>query len=284
MAKYKIFATIDENNSFWVVIDNGIFLRNPTEEDLRRAKVRYYNKTNICPWCRKDDNITDKSILYPKNARQFSIDGENIWFCEIHGCRYRYNPDSINDDTQKPTHTKLNIVSDEEIRYYYRENIPVEQRFWKKVIKKGNDECWLWTGSINSSEYKYGRIGVNGKNELAHRVSWILTYGNIPEEMNVLHKCDNPQCVNPNHLFLGTHQDNMDDMINKGRDNHDPEDNGCAKLTWDMVRDIRKIYDIDPEIKRYGKWHNLILANDYGISEGQVGRILNNKSWQSSNK
>lgn len=98
--------------------------------------------------------------------------------------------------------------------------------------------------------------------------------------MNVLHKCDNPQCVNPDHLFLGTHQDNMDDIISKCRDNHDPEDNGHAKLTWDIVGEIRKRYDTDPEIKKYGKY-NPILSDDYEISESQIGRILNNKSWNS---
>ena len=68
MIKYKIKVSIDEkNNSFWIVVDDGRFIRNPTQDDLKCAKITYYSKDNICPRCREENTITDKSILYPKN-------------------------------------------------------------------------------------------------------------------------------------------------------------------------------------------------------------------------
>ena len=93
-------------------------------------------------------------------------------------------------------------------------SIPVEERFWKFVDK--STDCWIWRGA---SEGRYGLIGIGGSGNMdyAHRVSWKLNFGNIPSGLFVLHKCDNSLCVNPSHLFLGTHQDNMDDMKRKGR-------------------------------------------------------------------
>lgn len=88
---------------------------------------------------------------------------------------------------------------------------PLEIKFWKKVDRRGPDECWKWTGAINQAGY-----GAFGNNH-AHRTSYEITYGPIPDGLFILHKCDNPPCVNPNHLFVGTHQDNMRDMISKGR-------------------------------------------------------------------
>lgn len=89
MTKYKISLSLDEKNYFWIVVDNGILIRYPTKEDLKRTKLLTYNKTNICPICRKENNITDKSILYPKNTRKFNIGGELIWYCERHSGIYR---------------------------------------------------------------------------------------------------------------------------------------------------------------------------------------------------
>ena len=77
--------------------------------------------------------------------------------------------------------------------------------------------CWLWTGSCMANGY--GQIGYKGKNAYAHRVSWILHIGPIEPGMHVLHRCDVKNCVNPNHLFVGTADDNMKDMISKGRQN-----------------------------------------------------------------
>lgn len=86
-------------------------------------------------------------------------------------------------------------------------------RFWVNVVK--TDGCWIWTGNFNA--FGYGRIGNNGKRELAHRFSWVLHYGPIPKGLIVCHHCDNTACVRPDHLFIGTQQDNMDDMISKNR-------------------------------------------------------------------
>lgn len=113
------------------------------------------------------------------------------------------------------------------------------EKFWPKVDKSGPNGCWIWTGALFSDTGR-GEFGINGIVHLAHRVSWELTYGPIPESdaskygtLYVLHKCDNPPCVNPDHLFLGTGKENIHDMIHKGR-------SGNSNLKPDDVRDIRR--------------------------------------------
>lgn len=86
------------------------------------------------------------------------------------------------------------------------------QRFYEKILF---DNCWLWQASIRTSGY--GAFNIGGKNCYAHRISYEIHVGEISENLHVLHSCDNRKCVNPKHLFLGTHQDNMLDMKNKGR-------------------------------------------------------------------
>lgn len=88
-------------------------------------------------------------------------------------------------------------------------------RFWKKVSFYSYPKCWIWNGAIDVCGY--GRFLFAGKNTNAHRVSWILYHGSIPDGLCVLHHCDNPRCVNPDHLFLGTHTENMEDMLSKHR-------------------------------------------------------------------
>ncbi len=107
--------------------------------------------------------------------------------------------------------------------------ISIEDKFWSKVDRVDDrNSCWLWMGSRYTHRYKrdiktYGlwRTGNQRKgtkqDEAAHRASYRFTYGAIPNNLNVLHKCDNPQCVRPSHLFLGTQADNVKDMVNKGR-------------------------------------------------------------------
>jgi hypothetical protein len=95
--------------------------------------------------------------------------------------------------------------------------LAIEQRFLPKVRKRRNG-CHEWVACCSTNGY--GVFRLNGKNVPAHRISWVLTYGEIQNNMQVLHKCDNPLCVNPNHLFLGTQKDNVIDMYAKKRDKY----------------------------------------------------------------
>jgi HNH endonuclease len=93
---------------------------------------------------------------------------------------------------------------------------PLTERFWEKVEK--TDDCWLWLGNLNGNGYGYTKLEApSRRNELAHRISWTLHFGPIPEGLFVCHHCDTPPCVRPDHLFLGTHSDNMKDMWRKDR-------------------------------------------------------------------
>lgn len=104
-------------------------------------------------------------------------------------------------------------------------DLSTENRFWQKVQKAGPDDCWIWQGAQTSGKGRqsdinlspYGEFKLNGKVERAHRVAWLLTFGEIPETKEACHTCDNRLCCNPTHLFLGTHLENMKDMFRKGR-------------------------------------------------------------------
>lgn len=97
--------------------------------------------------------------------------------------------------------------------------VPLEKRFWRYVDK--TDTCWNWVGHLNSCGYGMIRPGGSIKEKIgSHRAVWFLTFGELPDTLCILHKCDNRRCVNPEHLFLGSIQDNVDDMRRKGRDNY----------------------------------------------------------------
>lgn len=153
-----------------------------------------------------------------------------------------------------------------------RKDVPVEERFWEKVDKKGIDDCWNWIGSTNKNGY--GTFIFNGKVELSHRVSWIIHNGSILDNMNVLHDCDNPSCVNCNHLFLGTHKDNMRDMFNKNRHHIDKkgEKNNSAKLTESQVIEIRNLAATTNLTRKQ-------IAGKYNISYSTAANIIKRKRW-----
>lgn len=127
-----------------------------------------------------------------------------------------------------------------------------ESAFWSKAEVKSNG-CWEWNRYLN--EDGYGYLSFRGARTFANRAAWILTHGEIPSGKFVLHKCDNPPCINPKHLFLGTHQDNMDDMAKKGRRYH--------KVTQEMRVIIES--QIHPTTE---------LAKRFGISERTVRLYL----------
>lgn len=146
-----------------------------------------------------------------------------------------------------------------------------EQIFWSKV--RQSDGCWEWTGALNG-ERGYGVGCFDGKTKGAHRYSYELHNGPIPDGLFVCHRCDNRKCVNPDHLFLGTHQDNMDDMVAKGRDVgmfKSGERNPGAKLTADDVQRLRELAATGVS--------RIELAADFGISLTQVGKILRGEKW-----
>lgn len=104
-------------------------------------------------------------------------------------------------------------------------DLPDETKFWQRVKVSGQYDCWIWQGATRGNNgMMYGVLYANKKLVSAHRYSWVLANGEIPESDTqdyrgncVCHSCDNPLCVNPNHLFLGTHLDNMHDKVSKGR-------------------------------------------------------------------
>lgn len=126
--------------------------------------------------------------------------------------------------------------------------------------------CREWTGTFFNSGY--GSACVEYKTYLAHRLAYLTFVGPIGQN-KVCHSCDNPKCINPSHLFLGSQQDNMDDKVKKGRQ-HKPKGilHGMAKLSEETVR----------EIKASNK-KNWELAEKYGIDSAQISRIRNNKAW-----
>lgn len=153
-------------------------------------------------------------------------------------------------------------------RSRYGFSTTIEERFWAKVSITGGDDCWNWNGCKLPSGY--GIIG-RGTGQVpigAHVVSWIIHNGSFAPGLSVCHKCDNRSCVNPNHLFLGTQQDNLKDMRSKGRQVKG-EKHGLAKLSEDDVRAIRGSNETQAR-----------LAAHFGVNQSCISKIQLGKRWK----
>jgi hypothetical protein len=148
-----------------------------------------------------------------------------------------------------------------------RIGMTMEDRFWEKV-KKGNG-CWEWQGAL-SKQWQYGMFRVNAARPTvkAHRVSWEINVGQIPEGVNVLHKCDNPKCVRPDHLFLGTIGDNNQDMTLKER-------HGRMLFTHEQVRQIREL-----KKARGRSLSHQMIADQFGVSKSTITHMLTGRNWK----
>ena len=155
------------------------------------------------------------------------------------------------------------------------DHVPLEEKFWKEVDKNGasvtsiGTPCWLWTGYAPKG---YGRVWLNGRNERAHRAAWIMANGPIPNDLLVLHRCDTTLCVNVGHLFLGTHIDNVEDCIRKGRrkqGDHKGERHAKAKFTNADILEIRADSRSHVEV-----------AKERDVDRSTICDIRNRKTWR----
>jgi hypothetical protein len=147
-------------------------------------------------------------------------------------------------------------------------------RFWAKISVRGPDECWPWKGHLNKDGYGTFRTNKPRRKVYAHRVAYEIEHGESPAGMLVRHSCDNPPCCNARHLLAGTHQDNSDDKISRGRDRHAEqagELNRNAVLTEDSVRLIRQMI-------AQGRT-NVSLAKEFGVTHQMVSLIRRGKNW-----
>lgn len=144
----------------------------------------------------------------------------------------------------------------------------LEQRFWEKVDRGNVGECWEWQAARGTKGY--GQFWNGEYMDHAHRISYALDVRE-PGDLHVLHTCDNPPCVNPNHLYLGTNSDNQKDAFERGQKTHIGEQNPSAKLTKDDVIDIKEMLD--------GSASYSDVMDEYDIGKTAVGQIARGETW-----
>ena len=155
---------------------------------------------------------------------------------------------------------------------YKRENLTPEDKFWKCVKKDSNPNgCWVWTGTKDQRGYGLFRLGRKYRQK-AHRQSWFLKHGEMPT-LNVLHKCDNPSCVNPSHLELGTHQENMRQAVERNRFGRG-EQCSWARLSEDDVKEIKSLFQANENKRKIAKQFNVSLSAIWHIYYGKTWKHI----------
>lgn len=154
--------------------------------------------------------------------------------------------------------------------YFRKKGRSVEERFYNFISPEPNSGCWLWLGPLSGSGY--GRMTINKKGVQAHRVAWEINNGKIPDGLFACHTCDVRCCVNPAHLFLGTQSDNLQDMVNKKRDNpRRGERHGKARFSETQIAAIRA------DMRSLAQ-----IASEYGVDKQYIHRIKKGKHWRHS--
>ena len=148
-------------------------------------------------------------------------------------------------------------------------SLSVTERYFQKVQMAGPDDCWEWTAV--TTDAGYGQLWVGSGMQLAHRLAYEWWVGPIPDGLFVCHRCDNRACVNPNHLFLGTQEDNLRDAAQKGRTSRG-ERHHSAVLTDEKVREIRARSAAGESYAR--------IAQEYGVAETTVSRVARGLRWK----
>lgn len=189
------------------------------------------------------------------------------------GCKTFHSRAAFPKDSSRYDGLSMKCSSFINAAYVPRTRVPAEQRFWSYVSK--GDGCWEWTGSL--TDRGYGQFRGPCKSRRAHVASFMLHFGEVPSGMIVCHRCDNPRCVRPDHLYAGTHADNAHDRENRGRSNHVstpmPGDaNPAAKLDWETVRAIRRDRKAGRSLRQ--------IAAVFGVCVSQVRNIVAGKCWK----
>lgn len=187
------------------------------------------------------------------------------------GCGPRPQPDrrpeSAHNAHSRPQKALNRILSDPAGHWMLHLN------FWHSVAISGEDECWLWRGAMSANGYGSFRTG-RRVSDGAHRVAYALFNRTHPDGLHVCHKCDNPRCVNPRHLFLGTRSDNMQDKVRKGRarsGNQKGENNPRSKLTADQAEQVKQLITSGRT--------NTEIAKQFGVSHTLISAIRRGKAW-----
>jgi hypothetical protein len=146
-------------------------------------------------------------------------------------------------------------------------------RFWARAIPEPNSGCWLWTGRVDGKGY--GMFMIDSSNRRAHRLALSFSGVDVPHDRIVCHRCDNPPCVNPEHLYVGTDRDNVNDRESRkrgGGPKRRGEGNGRAKLTQAQVEEIRALFETGLHTK-------VALGKRFGVSDAQIGYIVRRLQW-----
>ena len=164
-----------------------------------------------------------------------------------------------------------------------KSELTFEERFWAKVDKRDDNECWPWKGAKSKTGHGNMYHPDWKRAQPAYRISYEINKGIITEGKHILHSCDNGNCVNPNHLREGTHQENMKDMFDRNRNFPIPhycgENHGMSKLTSEQVRQIKD--EIVSRNSKYGTCQK--LANEYNVDVSLISLIKRGKIWKHVN-